>query len=625
MHTKANCVSRKEVGVKDSHTLFAGFASDTQCDDISRPVCNGTPDAIAKSGQSRHHSRKGSQASSQDRSQHQTSDKEDSPGQRRLDAPVQRFNAPTNKDGKFICLYSTKCDGYVFDRKCEWNKHMDKHERPYRCTHPDCARLQGFTYSGGLLRHEREVHGKHSGSNSQLVCTYPGCKREGKAFTRTENLKEHCRRVHREQSQSSMKQNSSKTSITADADDVDVLQRSETATALLERPSEKQIRRENGYLQKPMEELDSIASKLEDRIKAVENAVIANAVGDTDIVAALTKLVEETDPEAIDERISGMERNVKKRPDDINAAMTKIIEGFERDKQLAEEERKATLAKDTALLKRIGEVQEVSDKYQKNLDLVEKRDKGSRFDQIKNQLNGLTKQVMGGGRADGKLVESIATLEKANAELVEVNEKLEAQLKKSEPRPSRQGFRGGAAAATATPHDGTTASSDDSSSQWTKSHKWACSADNDIICQGAESFGIKSTPTPPAPKPKANGSKKPTGEVPKKKITPKKKNPIVSKPSSDSSERKSHKWAGGGADGDTIVVGLSPRPKYGHQDPGTDCAIARKPQSKAREVVNGKEVVRSGRGWFEVEISPEPEIESRVQRYVPKYIVVLQC
>jgi len=74
---------------------------------------------------------------------------------------------------------------------------MDKHDRPYRCPQSQCAKLQGFTYSGGLLRHEREVHGKHGGPKEQLRCTVTDCKRHtGKGFTRRENLNEHLRRVH---------------------------------------------------------------------------------------------------------------------------------------------------------------------------------------------------------------------------------------------------------------------------------------------------------------------------------------------------------------------------------------------------------------------------------------------
>ena len=74
---------------------------------------------------------------------------------------------------------------------------MDKHDRPYKCTAPGCEKLLGFTYSGGLLRHEREVHKMHGGTKAPLFCPYAGCKRSsGDGFTRRENLSEHIRRVH---------------------------------------------------------------------------------------------------------------------------------------------------------------------------------------------------------------------------------------------------------------------------------------------------------------------------------------------------------------------------------------------------------------------------------------------
>ncbi|KAF5001881.1 hypothetical protein FGRMN_728 [Fusarium graminum] len=101
-------------------------------------------------------------------------------------------------DGKFHCTQDDcKEEVRVFSRKCEWNKHMDKHERPYRCPADGCENLPGFTYSGGLLRHEREVHGKHGGPKNTVNCPHPNCKRyTGKGFSRQENLNEHLRRVH---------------------------------------------------------------------------------------------------------------------------------------------------------------------------------------------------------------------------------------------------------------------------------------------------------------------------------------------------------------------------------------------------------------------------------------------
>ncbi|KAJ6158153.1 hypothetical protein N7485_010979 [Penicillium canescens] len=76
-------------------------------------------------------------------------------------------------------------------------KHMDKHDRPYKCYEPNCDKIQGFTYSGGLLRHQREVHKKNTDAKKALMCPYNDCNRStGNGFTRQENLREHLRRRH---------------------------------------------------------------------------------------------------------------------------------------------------------------------------------------------------------------------------------------------------------------------------------------------------------------------------------------------------------------------------------------------------------------------------------------------
>lgn len=78
-------------------------------------------------------------------------------------------------------------------------KHMDKHTRPYVCEEIGCEKIQGFTYSGGLHRHQREVHHQHGGPKASCLCPHHDCKRSliGRGFTRKENLAEHLRRVHR--------------------------------------------------------------------------------------------------------------------------------------------------------------------------------------------------------------------------------------------------------------------------------------------------------------------------------------------------------------------------------------------------------------------------------------------
>lgn len=76
---------------------------------------------------------------------------------------------------------------------------MDKHNRPYVCDEPGCENIRGFTYSGGLLRHKREVHRQHGGPKASCFCPHKDCKRSaGVGFSRRENLHEHLRRVHRD-------------------------------------------------------------------------------------------------------------------------------------------------------------------------------------------------------------------------------------------------------------------------------------------------------------------------------------------------------------------------------------------------------------------------------------------
>ncbi|GAO18892.1 hypothetical protein UVI_02046070 [Ustilaginoidea virens] len=123
---------------------------------------------------------------------------ESPPSSRVKPIPKPDRDVAKQADGKFHCpLDDCKEEVRAFSRKCEWNKHMDKHERPYRCPAMGCENLPGFTYSGGLLRHEREVHGKHGGPKNTVNCPHPNCKRHsGKGFSRQENLNEHLRRVH---------------------------------------------------------------------------------------------------------------------------------------------------------------------------------------------------------------------------------------------------------------------------------------------------------------------------------------------------------------------------------------------------------------------------------------------
>lgn len=124
-----------------------------------------------------------------------------SPGNRAYPRTFKRDRLPPRNSSDEIFCDHADCTGKreIFTRACEWNKHMDKHERPYKCLERGCERLLGFTYSGGLLRHDREVHKKNLATRTALYCPFPNCNRNpasGHGFTRLENLNEHKRRRH---------------------------------------------------------------------------------------------------------------------------------------------------------------------------------------------------------------------------------------------------------------------------------------------------------------------------------------------------------------------------------------------------------------------------------------------
>ena len=115
---------------------------------------------------------------------------------------VRRSRSPPRNEHNQIFCDHINCQGkgQTFKRVCEWNKHMDRHERPYKCREPGCELNPGFTYSGGLLRHQREVHRMHLSTKQPLFCPFPNCNRSsGTGFTRKENLEEHKRRRHLEE------------------------------------------------------------------------------------------------------------------------------------------------------------------------------------------------------------------------------------------------------------------------------------------------------------------------------------------------------------------------------------------------------------------------------------------
>ncbi|CAI4219185.1 unnamed protein product [Parascedosporium putredinis] len=105
--------------------------------------------------------------------------------------------AVPKSDGLFHCPWegTQDCHHKPEKLKCNYDKFVDSHLRPYRCKVDSCADAR-FSSTACLLRHEREAHRMHG--HQAYNCTYAGCERslDGKGFPRAWNLKDHMRRVH---------------------------------------------------------------------------------------------------------------------------------------------------------------------------------------------------------------------------------------------------------------------------------------------------------------------------------------------------------------------------------------------------------------------------------------------
>ncbi|KAH8748501.1 hypothetical protein BGZ57DRAFT_776515 [Hyaloscypha finlandica] len=69
---------------------------------------------------------------------------------------------------------------------------MDKHTRPYKCPITGC-KVKDFSNAGDLRRHRREVH-----TSPAFTCPITTCKRHRKGFGRKDNLIQHLKRTHSE-------------------------------------------------------------------------------------------------------------------------------------------------------------------------------------------------------------------------------------------------------------------------------------------------------------------------------------------------------------------------------------------------------------------------------------------
>lgn len=103
------------------------------------------------------------------------------------------------EDGLYHCPWegTPSCNHKAEKLKCNYDKFVDSHLKPYRCKAESCEGAR-FSSTACLLRHEREAHGLHGHGEKPFLCIYDGCERAvpGNGFPRQWNLRDHMKRVH---------------------------------------------------------------------------------------------------------------------------------------------------------------------------------------------------------------------------------------------------------------------------------------------------------------------------------------------------------------------------------------------------------------------------------------------
>ncbi|TVY82885.1 hypothetical protein LSUE1_G006214 [Lachnellula suecica] len=114
-------------------------------------------------------------------------------------------NVSAGADGLYHCPWEgqASCQHKAEKLKCNYDKFVDSHLKPYRCKVTVCESLH-FSSTACLLRHEREAHAMHGHGDKPFNCTYEGCDRgvPGNGFPRHWNLRDHMKRVHNDPGQS---------------------------------------------------------------------------------------------------------------------------------------------------------------------------------------------------------------------------------------------------------------------------------------------------------------------------------------------------------------------------------------------------------------------------------------
>jgi len=113
--------------------------------------------------------------------------------------PVQDEETPEPESPVDMVLEAFRCARcpLTFPKRCLFNKHQKRHDRPFKCAIRRCPRA--FQYRKDLNRHRAARHRETVQDLVLLYCGRPGCKfsiEHGPGSSRIDNLRRHIRTQH---------------------------------------------------------------------------------------------------------------------------------------------------------------------------------------------------------------------------------------------------------------------------------------------------------------------------------------------------------------------------------------------------------------------------------------------
>jgi hypothetical protein len=98
---------------------------------------------------------------------------------------IQVASQGTSDSGRILSCTEPSCQNLTFSKKDEWTKHMNKHNRPFKCTVAGCAK--SFARNACRQRHLDSVHNH----KAKFLCSVPECQHSRIGFARKDHLKQH--------------------------------------------------------------------------------------------------------------------------------------------------------------------------------------------------------------------------------------------------------------------------------------------------------------------------------------------------------------------------------------------------------------------------------------------------